>query len=142
MSNNHFDCESVRRIVTDLSGGAFSEVSLRGMRLMVTLVFNFVFVLSPPVALGVQFQQKPAEAVENAADFLLDAQVQADQLEALKKEVMDLVPRVNAGGFQARRYSIYLPPPCLAPDHRVPDHRVQLHRWISCIVLCLWDQRS
>ena len=85
---------------------------------MVTLVLKFVFVLSPPVILGIQFQQKPAEAVENAADFLLDAKVQADQLEALKKEVMDLVPRVNAGGFQARRYSIYLLPPCLATFRR------------------------
>ena len=37
-----------------------------------------------------------------AADFLLDAKMNVEQIEAVKKDVQKLLPRVKSGGQEAR----------------------------------------
>ena len=44
----------------------------------------------------------PSDAVETAADFLLDAKLQAQQMDDLTKEVESLAQDVGAGGENAR----------------------------------------
>merc|ERR1712183_962636 len=45
----------------------------------------------------------PAEALESAADFLLDAKMTVDQLDTLKSDIMLLKNRMSAGGNIAQR---------------------------------------
>ena len=41
-------------------------------------------------------------SVKAGAEFLLDAKLQADQMDSLRKEIGSLVPRLDAGGMRAR----------------------------------------
>ena len=43
-----------------------------------------------------------AHAIEDATDFLLDAKMQIQQIDDLKKEVDELVPKVDAGEDESR----------------------------------------
>jgi hypothetical protein len=52
--------------------------------------------------------RKPANALDKASGLLLDAKMQAEQMEALKQNVGELLPRVNAGGRKARAALIRL----------------------------------
>ena len=44
----------------------------------------------------------PASVLEDVGNSLLDVKVQAEQADALRKEVGSLIPRINAGGRTAR----------------------------------------
>ena len=53
-----------------------------------------------PMALALQIV--PTQPVKKAADLLLDAKMQTDQIEELRNKVLELIPRVRAGGEIAR----------------------------------------
>jgi len=65
-------------------------------------VFFVVSFLVVDVGRCHQSRQEPNNIIKNAADFLLDAKLQADQMDGLKKQILALIPRVNAGGQKSR----------------------------------------
>jgi len=51
---------------------------------------------------GAHSLNPPSEFVSNAADFLLDAKMQVDQIDQLETEVKALLPDLAAGGDKPR----------------------------------------
>ena len=45
----------------------------------------------------------PGEVVTNLAEFMMDAKMHVDQMNELRKDIMELAGRVRAGGRKARR---------------------------------------
>ena len=66
-------------------------------------------VLMPSVSLQVLQGEGPApllgpgEVVTNLAEFMMDAKMHVDQMNELRKDIMELAGRVRAGGRKARR---------------------------------------
>ena len=60
-----------------------------------------IFVAVVAIGLG-HASELRAHAIEDATDFLLDAKMQIQQIDDLKKEVDELVPKVDAGEDESR----------------------------------------
>ena len=71
----------------------------------------------------------PSDAVETAADFLLDAKLQAQQMDDLTKEVESLAQDVGAGGENARCKLFGLP--FQDACHHVFYHLRDMHLLVS-----------
>ena len=65
----------------------------------ISLVIVFVLL---NVGAAYQSSRDPKDLVKNAGEVLLEARIQSDQLQELRKEISSLVARVDAGGQTSR----------------------------------------
>ena len=62
----------------------------------------FLLLCQPRAGLAYQFGRDPKELLQNAGDILLEAKIQSDQVQELRKEISSLIARVDAGGQTSR----------------------------------------
>ena len=80
----------------------------------------------------------PGEVVTNLAEFMMDAKMHVDQMNELRKDIMELAGRVRAGGRKARRSRD------ITPWHGIHSELNEHRRFTisldvtPCVFLTLW----